>query len=635
MATATLPPPSDEFLRQFERGLSALERGDPRAAQLSFAELAKGPERNHWTRIGLATCALLQRDFAAAANEFNAITQAADPPPVAFAGLGAALLNQGKTTEALAQLEIAARRSPAANPRFMLACALCLANQPERAAAECERATRALPNGPTGSLRDEVRGLAAYLSGDHKLAIEHFRRMLAQPVTAGRTTLVAPPLPSPAITRAERASGAIGRQEAADPSAIARKEPTIARANSTGLTFTIRRRQPGANDNSDESSRTDEATDRHLSGVAPILVSLPEVEGVRYVVIVIDGKQRGFANKEPFRWQWDTTTVTNGSHKLAIHAYGAGEKPLRTEEREVEVRNGLADDSASSPIARRAGTDASPLEQTYNPRFERLLEFQPDLIRVRYLLAQAYEAEGLNDFAAEELALIFLEKPNYLDARKRLLAMRARLGPTYRAEALPELRGVPRNDKVVALTFDDGPRTPYTQRILEILRQHNLRATFFLVGKMVDTYPQLARDLVADGHELANHSYEHENMGKLTTIECEQDVLRCERAVLNATGLRVNLFRPPGGHYGPELKQALGNFGYSTVFWTSNITSFPGKAPDEIAERMAERVGSGGLLLLHNGQDQTVFVLPRLIDILKRRGFRLVTVSQLLERPAP
>jgi peptidoglycan/xylan/chitin deacetylase (PgdA/CDA1 family) len=80
------------------------------------------------------------------------------------------------------------------------------------------------------------------------------------------------------------------------------------------------------------------------------------------------------------------------------------------------------------------------------------------------------------------------------------------------------------------------------------------------------------------------------------------------------------------------LKQALGNFGYSTVFWTSNITSFPNKAPDEIAERMADRVGSGGIILLHNGQDQTVFVLPKLIDILKRRGFRLVTVSQLLER---
>jgi len=623
-------PVSAEFLQAFERGLSALERGEARIAQSLFAQLREREPNHSWTRVALAVCSLQQRDFSAAAHSLEELTAGTAAPPVAYAALGAALLNQGKVAEAVAQLELAARRSPSANPRFMLASALCLAGQPERAAVECEVAARLQPNGPTGSLPDEVRGLSWLLRGDHQRAIECFKRVLAEPLSAGRTTLpeasaITRQVEQAAIARSDE-TGRGGVQRAENTSAIARADPSM------GLAIL---RIEAAN-------AAEPAKPKPLRGIVPIVLTFPESERVRLVTFLVDGKPRGRASLEPFRWMWDTTQDADGPHKLVVQVHGDANELLLTNVRSVEIHNAAeAPPPASEPVPPTevtrqldpgATSNATSFEDTLGPRFERLVEFQTDVLRVRYLLAQAYEGSGKAEFAAEELAAIFLEQPSYLDARKRFLALRAQLQPTYRAGALPEVRSVNRTDKIVGLTFDDGPRPPYTQRILETLRQRKLRATFFLVGKMVETYPQFARDIIADGHELANHSFNHDNMEKLSVLECEQEVLRCERAIFHATGQRVNTFRPPGGRYGPELKQALGNLGYSTIFWTSNITSWAERPPNEIAQKMADRVQSGGIILLHNGQDQTVFVLPKLLDILQARGFRCVPMGQLLTR---
>ena len=199
------------------------------------------------------------------------------------------------------------------------------------------------------------------------------------------------------------------------------------------------------------------------------------------------------------------------------------------------------------------------------------------------------------------------------------------------------------SERVVALTFDDGPTPAHTKEVVRVLRGQDVRATFFVTGGESEASPAELRRLVVAGHEIGNHSYSHRNLTDLSELEIERELVMTRQIVRRACGRFITLFRPPGGHYNASVRAATRATGFSPLFWNENIGNYPGRGPDEIVPSMIRKVGSSGIVLLHNGYDETPAMLPAFLKELSSRGYRMGTVSELCshspfvmaEAPAP
>ncbi|MCW5941940.1 MAG: polysaccharide deacetylase family protein [Fimbriimonadaceae bacterium] len=188
--------------------------------------------------------------------------------------------------------------------------------------------------------------------------------------------------------------------------------------------------------------------------------------------------------------------------------------------------------------------------------------------------------------------------------------------------------------KEVALTFDDGP-TDTTRDLLDVLKADQARATFFVVGKQVAKYPGLVRRMMDEGHEVGNHSFHHPRLDDLAQNQIRDEITACDRAVFQATGAHMSLFRPPGMRYDEVVLRATQDLGYVTVHWNVAAKDFTDQAPSVIRDRVLDHVQPGSVILLH-GHPDTVRALPAILAGLRERGYRLVTVSQMLSRlPRP
>ena len=198
----------------------------------------------------------------------------------------------------------------------------------------------------------------------------------------------------------------------------------------------------------------------------------------------------------------------------------------------------------------------------------------------------------------------------------------------------------PSDAKLVALTFDDGPNDPATSQILDVLAAKDVKATFFVVGENVAVYPDTVRRIVAEGHALGNHSYRHRKRDAL--LEPGYGELeRAQRAIAAVVGFRPALYRAPNGFHTPWQLRAVRRAGLVTVHWNVQTKDWERPAPDTIVRRVLDHVRPGAIILLHDGDDTrhgsdrtpTVEALPRLIDELRARGYRFVTVPALLGVP--
>jgi peptidoglycan/xylan/chitin deacetylase (PgdA/CDA1 family) len=185
--------------------------------------------------------------------------------------------------------------------------------------------------------------------------------------------------------------------------------------------------------------------------------------------------------------------------------------------------------------------------------------------------------------------------------------------------------------KEVALTFDDGPRPEIAREMLNVLGRYRARSTFFVVGSMVEQHPKLVRRMMNEGHEVANHSYSHPRLHGMDEDAIRAELARCDRAVFDATGARTNLFRPPGMRYDDTVLRAAQSLGYVTVHWNVAAQDFKPQPSDQIARKVLEAVKPGSVVLLH-GHPDTLAALPMILDKLREKGYRFVTVSQMLGR---
>lgn len=191
---------------------------------------------------------------------------------------------------------------------------------------------------------------------------------------------------------------------------------------------------------------------------------------------------------------------------------------------------------------------------------------------------------------------------------------------------------------LVALTFDDGPYPLYTPLLLEVLKQHQVKATFFLVGRSVEQQPELARRVARDGHELANHTYTHRRESDMQPAEFKEDLLQAEAAIARVTGVRVHLVRPAGGSVSSAGREVLRELGYTSVDWTVNPGDWWIRDPQELLKGSFRGRSREGIVLLHSGSKGIIEALPVYIEQMRQKGFRFVTISELVaacEYPLP
>jgi peptidoglycan-N-acetylglucosamine deacetylase len=196
--------------------------------------------------------------------------------------------------------------------------------------------------------------------------------------------------------------------------------------------------------------------------------------------------------------------------------------------------------------------------------------------------------------------------------------------------------------RAVAITFDDGPTEPHTARILDILRAKGARATFFVLGRRAEALPAIVARIAADGHEVGNHGYDHSVLPLRGQAFTRRQIDRASAGIERACGRRPALFRPSHGWRNPWVNREAARAGCATIGWTLGVWDTDRPGAEAIRQRVARGVEPGCILLLHDGRglepdadaSQVVEALPAIIDGLRRDGYRLVTVSELMKASA-
>lgn len=195
--------------------------------------------------------------------------------------------------------------------------------------------------------------------------------------------------------------------------------------------------------------------------------------------------------------------------------------------------------------------------------------------------------------------------------------------------------GITQGNKI-ALTFDDGPDPYYTEQVLEILKKHNVLATFFIVGNNVESYPDVTRGIVEDGHIIANHSWSHANLRQLNKTDLLYQIKATENIIEDYTGVEMRFLRPPWGYVSDTLLQVAQAMDYKIINWNVDSEDWNGKSVDQILLNTIPYTKDNSIILFHSagGRDQslnaTINVLPELIETLKANGYTFVTLDELL-----
>lgn len=187
----------------------------------------------------------------------------------------------------------------------------------------------------------------------------------------------------------------------------------------------------------------------------------------------------------------------------------------------------------------------------------------------------------------------------------------------------------------LALTFDDGPYEPFTRELLDVLREKQVRATFFLVASQAERHPDLVRRMVADGHTVGVHAWQHRDFLKLDDAEKRADLTRARAVLERLTGRPVRYWRPPHGFRDPAAMQVARDLGLTVVTWSTAPRDWTGIAAGDIVRRVVKEAEPGAIVLLHDGdspyyrasRQPTVDAAGPLIDTLRQQGYHLVPLE--------
>ncbi|MDE7207712.1 MAG: polysaccharide deacetylase family protein, partial [Lachnospiraceae bacterium] len=186
----------------------------------------------------------------------------------------------------------------------------------------------------------------------------------------------------------------------------------------------------------------------------------------------------------------------------------------------------------------------------------------------------------------------------------------------------------------IALTFDAAWGNQDTQKIMEILKKHDIKVTFFMTGGWVDTYPDDVKMIYEEGHDLGNHSQNHKNMSQLSDSEKETELMSVHDKVKALTGYDMFLFRPPYGDYDNAVVSMAKKCGYYTIQWDVDSLDWKDYGVESILKTVTQNshLGNGSIILCHNGAKYTAEALDTMITTLKDAGYTFVPLSELIYR---
>lgn len=190
------------------------------------------------------------------------------------------------------------------------------------------------------------------------------------------------------------------------------------------------------------------------------------------------------------------------------------------------------------------------------------------------------------------------------------------------------------DSKRIALTFDDGPHPFKTDEILDLLKEYQLSATFFVIGQNVAAYPDVVLREIEEGHEVGNHTYHHKSLYKCTKETVEEEIISAEEILLDKIGYTPKVFRPPEGAYTCDIIDVAEKMNYNVILWTIDTRDWAKEPTNKIVENVEKHIRNGSIILFHDYTvkgthtlDALKILIPKLID----SGYEFVTVSELIK----
>lgn len=239
----------------------------------------------------------------------------------------------------------------------------------------------------------------------------------------------------------------------------------------------------------------------------------------------------------------------------------------------------------------------------------------------------------------------YLERPHILLFSRRVLSATAAIAvvlgiavavapssiPTAAATRQLPIYCVDRGEeKVCSISFDAAWGADNTQKILDVLKEYDVKATFFVVGNWATQYPDTAKAIAAAGHEVMNHSNAHDHFNRLSAEEIIADVSACNEKVQGITGTCPTLIRCPYGEYDDHVVAAIRSMGMEPIQWDVDSLDWKGISASEITRRVTGKVGCGSIILFHNAGEHTPEALPDILQYLKDNGYKVVPISEIL-----
>lgn len=220
---------------------------------------------------------------------------------------------------------------------------------------------------------------------------------------------------------------------------------------------------------------------------------------------------------------------------------------------------------------------------------------------------------------------------NFFAVSACVLLIAAKAGQGFLTEEVKIVRHVETTHKIVALTFDDGPNVKTTPELLDVLKQKQVKATFFILGENAALHPEIVARAVKEGHEIASHAYTHKHLTKMSQKDCAEELDRAEETIMSVAP-KPHYFRPPGGLYNEGVIEEANKRGYTTVLWSVDPLDWQRPSVAQVISRVKSKVTPGGVVLMHDG----LYPLPTpkavsaLIDDLRADGYEFVTMDELL-----
>ncbi len=185
--------------------------------------------------------------------------------------------------------------------------------------------------------------------------------------------------------------------------------------------------------------------------------------------------------------------------------------------------------------------------------------------------------------------------------------------------------------KVVAMTFDDGPSPKLTPKLLDMLKERGIKATFYVVGTNAAEYPEILQRMIAEGHEIGNHSWSHPSLNRMGEAAVKSQLDRTNAAIVKATGIKPATMRPPYGATNAKLNKRFDEeYGMKVIMWSVDPLDWKYRNADRVTREIVSGATPGGIILAHDIHSSTVAAMPGTLDALKTKGYEFATVSELL-----